>query len=112
MTKTKRFAAAASAALCLMLAAEPARADGYALYWEGRPGGCRTAQGGQGDFRLYRDVTLGECQQKCRGRRGPECEAVEYNRRSKTCEVHYKRITSITGNRQSGTICYKYVVQR
>jgi hypothetical protein len=97
------------AAITIGLLASPGLADGYALEWDTRPGGCRAAGGGQGEFSHFSGLTLQQCKAKCYGRRQPVCDAVEYNRHTRGCEVHRRTIVGSSGNTQSGTACHKVI---
>lgn len=69
-------------------------------------GGCRTAQGGQGTFRLERNVSLSECKQLCDGK--APCAAVEYNQHKRECEVHSEPITRVSAPGAGETTCYQF----
>lgn len=88
-----------------------AHANGDPGSWGSLTGGCRVAGGGQGNYRLYRNVdSLATCKGYCMKSNGktfyPDCSAVEYNPGTGACEVHQSRITSSTGDTSHGTRCY------
>jgi hypothetical protein len=57
-------------------------------------GGCRTADGGEGEFTPFKVASWDECAAQCSGENGT-CTALEYNANNGDCEVHQQPITSV-----------------
>jgi len=66
-------------------------------------GGCRTADGGEGEPTYFSGMSLDECKTQCFGENGP-CAAVEFNANNGNCEVHFQRITKFEA--VEGVACY------
>lgn len=66
-------------------------------------GGCRTADGGEGQHGTLSGVSLDACKALCFGENGP-CTAVEYNTNNSNCEIHSEPIT--TFKEVEGVECY------
>jgi PAN domain len=56
-------------------------------------GGCRTADGSEGQYETLFGVSLDACKAQCFGENGP-CTAVEYNSNNSSCEIHSEPITT------------------
>jgi hypothetical protein len=67
-------------------------------------GGCRTADGEQGEYTTISAVAFDECKAKCSEVNG-QCTALEYNRNNGICEIHSEPITSFEG--VAGVSCYR-----
>jgi hypothetical protein len=72
-------------------------------------GGCRTVSGGQGEFDIHKNVnSAAQCKELCQSAK--LCEAIEYNKVKRECEVHRKPIIKVSERRTGNTTCYtKYV---
>jgi hypothetical protein len=66
-------------------------------------GGCRTADGGEGEPIYLSGMSLDECKAQCFDGNGP-CAAVEFNATSGNCEVHSAPITKFEA--VEGVACY------
>jgi hypothetical protein len=66
-------------------------------------GGCRTAEGGEGNQVPVSVASVDECKAKCFNENG-SCAAVEYNASSDACEIHSAPIT--TYEQVDGVECY------
>ena len=55
-------------------------------------GGCRTADGTEGEYTVIRETSEDWCKARCFGANGP-CTAVEFNTNNGQCEVHTQPIT-------------------
>lgn len=66
-------------------------------------GGCRTADGGEGEPTYLSGMSLEECKTQCVGENGP-CAAVEFNANNGNCEVHLQPITKFEA--VEGVACY------
>ena len=74
--------------------------DGLTLLGEG---GCRTADGGEGDPTSVTVASWEECAAQCSNGSGT-CKALEYNSNSGLCEVHSEPITQFEP--VAGVMCY------
>ena len=71
-------------------------------------GACRTAQNTAGNFYRMSAVSLRACQDLCSEAigHGDRCYGIEYDRASKVCELHTKKLSHATGS--GGTlVCYR-----
>jgi hypothetical protein len=66
-------------------------------------GGCRTADGGEGDPSTVEATSVEDCQTECFAG-VTRCAAVEYNANDGMCEVHHKPIASF--EHVEGVTCY------
>lgn len=79
--------------------------------WEEQPagltflgdGGCRMADGGEGEPTTIAVASSDECQAQCFGGETP-CAAVEYNANNSHCEIHSQPITRF--EKVEGVACY------
>ena len=67
-------------------------------------GGCRTADGEQGEHTMISAVSFDDCKAKCLEANG-QCTALEYNSNNSSCEIHSEPITSFEG--VAGVSCYR-----
>ena len=66
-------------------------------------GGCRTADGGDGQPKYVPGVTLDTCKTRCFDTDTP-CTAIEYNTKNSNCEIHSQPITRFA--EAAGVACY------
>jgi hypothetical protein len=66
-------------------------------------GGCRTADGGEGDYANVAAASAAECEAQCFAGEKP-CTAVEFNGNNNDCEIHHQPIT--TFKQFDGVSCY------
>jgi hypothetical protein len=66
-------------------------------------GGCRAADGGEGEPAYTQATSAEECEAQCFVGETP-CTAVEYNANNGTCEVHHQPITKF--EKVEGVVCY------
>jgi hypothetical protein len=94
--------------ICLVVAGIALAVQGC---WEDKPdeltllgeGGCRTADGGEGDPRYVSGLSLDACKAECFNG-DVSCAAVEYNANNSNCEVHSGQITKFED--VEGVSCY------
>ena len=67
-------------------------------------GGCRTADGGDGEPQYVSGLSLDACKARCGDGGDTACTAIEYNTGNGICEVHSKPITIF--NAVDGVACY------
>jgi hypothetical protein len=77
--------------------------------WENEPaqltllgdGGCRTADGTEGEYTVVRETSEDACKARCFGGNAP-CTAIEFNTNNGQCEVHthpikkYEKVEGVT----------------
>ena len=66
-------------------------------------GGCRTADGKEGQHTFVKEASLDACKARCFGANGP-CTAIEFNTNNSHCEVHSEPITSF--EKVEGVTCH------
>ncbi len=66
-------------------------------------GGCRTADGGEGESSNVLTASADECEAQCFAGEKP-CAAVEFNGNNNQCEIHRQPITSV--EKVEGVFCY------
>jgi PAN domain len=68
-------------------------------------GGCRTADGGDGNPKYIPGLSLDTCKARCFETDTP-CTAIEYNTKNSNCEVHSQPITRFAETK--GVACYVF----